>query len=303
LDGDNDDDIFVCSDATPNQFFVNDGLGHFVDSALLSGLAFDLGGNANGSMGVNAGDYDNDGRIDLLITNYSGQTPVLYRNLGDGLFEDLSRVPRVGHAVLAHTNWGVGLVDFDNDRDLDIFFANGHFLKNIELINDRTTYRVPNTLMLNDGRGGFSHVSKSAGPGLEISESSRGAGFEDVDRDGDIDCVILNANARPTYSENRSKNVGNWIGIRLIGTTANRDAIGASVQISADGIKQVAMVHAGRGYQSHYGSELHFGLGKATRVEPILVTWPGGEQETFLCDPILGTLRLVQGRGKPVTSR
>ena len=299
FDGDNDADIFVCSDAAPNQFFVNDGFGHFADSALLAGLAYDLGGAANGNMGVDAGDYDNDGRIDLLITNYTGQMPVLYRNLGDGLFEDVSRVSRVGRTVLAHTNWGVGLVDFDNDRDLDVFFANGHFLKNIESIDDRTTYRVKNTLMLNDGRGGFSDVSKSAGPGLEIAESSRGAGFEDLDRDGDIDCVLLNANSRPTYLENRSENVGNWIGVRLIGTLVNRDAIGAIVQITADGIKQLAMVHAGRGYQSHYGAELHFGLGQATKVDSILVTWPGGDQETFLCEQLQRTVHLVQGRGNP----
>ena len=299
FDGDNDADIFVCSDASPNQFFVNDGFGHFVDSALLAGLAYDLGGAANGSMGVDAGDYDNDGRIDLLITNYTGQMPVLYRNLGDGLFEDVSRVSRVGSSVLAQTNWGVGLVDFDNDRDLDVFFANGHFLKNIELIDDRTTYRAKNTLMLNDGRGGFSDVSKSAGPGLEISESSRGAGFEDLDRDGDIDCVLLNANSRPTYLENRSNNMGNWIGIRLIGSSVNRDAIGAIAQVSAEGSKQIAMVHAGRGYQSHYGVELHFGLGRATKVDPILVTWPGGDQETFPCEHLQRTVHLIQGRGNP----
>lgn len=303
FDGDNDADIFVCSDAAPNQFFVNDGVGHFVDSALLAGLAFDLGGNANGSMGVDAGDYDNDGRIDLLITNYTGQMPVLYRNLGDGLFEDVSRVSRVGRSVVAHTNWGVGLVDFDNDRDLDVFFANGHFLKNIDLIDDRTTYRVQNTLMSNDGRGGFSDVSMSAGPGLKILESSRGAGFEDFDQDGDMDCILLNANSRPSYLENRSENGGSWIGIRLIGTSVNRDAIGAIAQISADGIKQLAMVHAGRGYQSHYGTELHFGIGNATRVDPILVTWPGGEQEVFLCEPICRTVRLVQGRGKAIRNK
>ncbi len=303
FDGDNDADIFVGSDAAPNQFFVNDGVGHFVDSALLAGLAFDLGGNANGSMGVDAGDYDNDGRIDLLITNYTGQMPVLYRNLGDGLFEDVSRVSRVGRSVVAHTNWGVGLVDFDNDRDLDVFFANGHFLKNIDLIDDRTTYRVQNTLMSNDGRGGFSDVSMSAGPGLKILENSRGAGFEDFDQDGDMDCILLNANSRPSYLENRSENVGSWIGIRLIGTSVNRDAIGAIAQISADGIKQLAMVHAGRGYQSHYGTELHFGIGNATRVDPILVTWPGGEQEVFLCEPICRTVRLVQGRGKAIRNK
>ena len=300
FDGDNDADIFVCSDAAPNQFFANDGLGHFVDSALLSGLAFDFGGDANGSMGVDAGDYDNDGLIDLLITNYTGQVPVLYRNLGGGLFEDVSRVSRVGRTVLPHTNWGVGLVDFDNDSDLDVFFGNGHFLKNIETIDDRTTYRVLNTLMLNDGRGSFIDVSKMAGPGLEVSESSRGVGFEDFDHDGDMDCVVLNANSRPTYLENISDKMGNWIRIQLIGTSANRDAIGSTAQVSANGIKQIAMVHAGRGYQSHYGTQLHFGLGKSKQVDEVVVTWCGGEQESFPCENILRTYQLIQGTGRPV---
>ncbi len=298
FDDDDDADIFVCSDAAPNQFFVNDGMGHFVDQALVSGLAFDLGGNANGSMGVDAGDYDNDGRIDLLITNYTGQTPVMYRHAGDGIFEDKSRLSRVGSTVLAHTNWGVGLVDFDNDRDLDVLFANGHFLKNIEAIDDRTSYRVPNTVMLNDGHGRFTDVSKSSGPGLEISESSRGAGFEDFDRDGDIDCVLLNANSRPTLLDNQTANVGNWINVRLIGTSTNRDAIGARVQVSAGRSKQVAMVHAGRGYQSHYGTELHFGLGKETQVDEIFVTWPGGAREAFSMEETCTTIRLLQGSGK-----
>ena len=297
LDGDNDADIFVCSDANLNQFFVNDGTGKFEDQALLAGLAFDVNGNANGSMGVEAGDYDNDGHIDLLITNYSQQLPVLYRNLGSGLFEDVSRRTRVGREVFAHTNWGVGLVDFDNDRDLDVFFANGHFLKNIKSIDDRSAYRVANTLMANDGRGRFSDVSKSSGPGLEVVESSRGAAFGDLDHDGDIDCVLLNANAKPTYLENRSPAIGSWIDIRLVGTRVNRDAVGAKVQIAAGGHKQVAMVHAGRGYQSHYGTILHFGLGTAASVDQIEVTWPGGVVESFASHATKGTLILVQGKG------
>ncbi len=300
FDGDNDADIFVCSDAAPNQFFANDGSGHFVESGLLAGLAFDFGGDANGSMGVDAGDFDNDGLIDLLITNYTGQVPVLYRNLGGGLFEDVSRVSRVGRTVLPHTNWGVGLIDFDNDCDLDVFFGNGHFLKNIETIDDRTTYRVQNTLMLNDGRGNFMDVSKTAGPGLEVSESSRGVGFEDFDHDGDIDCVVLNANSRPTYLENMTDKMGNWIGIQLIGTSVNRDAIGSTAQVTANGIKRIGMVHAGRGYQSHYGTQLHFGLGKSEQVEEVVVTWCGGEQESFACKDIGRTYRLIQGLGHPV---
>jgi len=303
FDGDFDSDIFVCSDAAPNQYFVNDGTGHFVDQALLAGVAFDLSGNANGSMGVEAGDYDNDGQIDLLITNYTGQTPVLYRNLGEGIFEDVSRVTRVGRTVLTQTNWGVGLVDFDNDRDLDVFFANGHFLKNIASIDDRATYLAANTILLNDGRGLFSDVSKSSGPGLEVLQSSRGAGFEDMDHDGDIDCVVLNANSIPSYLENKSTKQGNWVGVRLVGNSVNRDAVGASVRILAEGKQQTAMVYAGRGYQSHYGTVLHFGLGKANMVDEVLVTWPGGQKELFSCANIGVTLCLLQGGGKEAAAR
>ena len=213
------------------------------------------------------------------------------------MFEDVSRRTRVGREVFAHTNWGVGLVDFDNDRNLDVFFANGHFLKNMKSIDDRSAYRVANTLMANDGRGRFSDVSKSSGPGLEVVESSRGAAFGDLDHDGDIDCVLLNANAKPTYLENRSPAIGSWIDIRLVGTRVNRDAVGAKVQIAAGGHKQVAMVHAGRGYQSHYGTILHFGLGTAASVDQIEVTWPGGVVESFASHATKGTLILVQGKG------
>jgi enediyne biosynthesis protein E4 len=300
FDGDHDADIFVCSDAAPNEYFVNDGTGHFTELALASGLAYDGDGKLNGSMGVDAGDYDNDGKIDLLITNYSGQTPVLYRNLGNGLFEDTSRVSQVGRSVLAHTNWGVAMVDFDNDRDLDVFFANGHFLTTIESIDDRTSFRVKNTLMINDGRGRFSDASNRSGSGLQVLESSRGAAFDDLDGDGDIDGVVFNANAVPTVLENRSQRIGSWLNIRLIGTRSNRDAVGAKVEISSDGHSQVAMVHAGRGYQSHYGTVLHFGLGESSSVAPIRVTWPGGDVEFFPCDRVRTSLVLIQGSGIPV---
>ncbi|MEQ1828345.1 MAG: CRTAC1 family protein [Pirellula sp.] len=280
-DRDHDIDIFVCSDAAPNQLFVNDGTGKFEDLAVLRGVAFDFAGNANGSMGVDAGDYDGDGWEDLLITNYTDQTPVLYRNLDGALFEDVSRQTRVGREVLLHTNWGVGLVDFDNDRDPDVFFANGHFLKNIHSIDSRTSYRVANSLVLNDGMGRFQDISKSAGEGLSIAESSRGAAFGDLDRDGDVDAVILNANAPCSLLWNNSKPVGGWVSVRLVGKKCNRDAIGAEVIVRLGGTQLRQTVHAGRGYQSHYGTELHFGVGASKRIDSIDVVWPNGTIETF----------------------
>jgi hypothetical protein len=297
FDDDHDCDIFVCSDAAPNQLFLNDGKGRFDESALLAGLAYDIAGNVNGSMGVDAGDYDNDGRLDLLITNYTGQMPVLYRNTGNGLFEDRSRIARIGREVIPHTNWGVGLVDFDNDRDLDAFFANGHFLKNIRSIDDRTDFRVANTLMENDGTGRFTDISLRSGPGMRIAESSRGSAFDDMDQDGDLDVVILNANAPPTFLENVSTAIGQSIRIRLVGRHANRDAVGAIVRVQADGKTQMGVVHAGRGYQSHYGTELHFGLGNAKAIDRVEVVWPGGESEWFSCEPAQRRVTFIQGHG------
>lgn len=305
FDGDNDTDIFVSSDASANQLFVNDGSGRFTDGALEAGVAYDLNGLSNGCMGVEAGDYDNDGWVDLLITDFTGQTPMLFRNLQGGFFQDTSRVTQVGRTVMPHTNWGVGMVDFDNDADLDVFFANGHLTKNIETIDDRTRYRVANTLMQNEGKKGFRDVSSTGGSGMKIVECSRGSAFGDMDRDGDMDVVVLNANSPPSYLENQTKSLGGWVDVRLVGTTVNRDAVGASVRVtSLDGVQQVsqvAIVHAGRSYQSHYGTELHFGLRNAARVEKIEVTWPGGMKETFAGCPSGSRLVLVQGAGETIS--
>lgn len=302
FDGDNDTDIFVSSDAAANQLFTNDGSGNFSDTALEAGVAYDLNGLSNGCMGVEAGDYDNDGWADLLITDFTGQTPMLFRNLQAGFFQDTSRVSQVGRTVMPHTNWGVGLLDFDNDGDLDAFFANGHLTKNIETIDDRTHYRVANTLMQNDGKGSFRDVSSTAGTGMKIVECSRGSAFGDMDRDGDIDIVVLNANSTPSYLENQTKTLGGWIDIRLVGTSVNRDAVGASVKVTASMgsqvASQVAAVHAGRSYQSHYGTELHFGIRNAAQIERIEVTWPGGTKESFEGCAANNRLVLVQGTGR-----
>ncbi len=300
-DGDGDSDLFLCSDAAPNQYLVNDGQGQFVDRAVEAGLAFDLMGNVNGSMGVDSGDFDNDGKLDLLITNYTGQIPVLYRGLGEGVFEDVSRRTQIGRTVLPHTNWGVVWIDVDNDGDLDAFLANGHFLPQIEQIDQRTSFRVANTLMENLGNSRFRDISSDSGSGLLVKESSRGAAAGDWDRDGDMDLVVLNFEAEPTLLVNESTSTGNWIDIRLVGTDCNRDAVGAVVTIEFGGPKnsqsRTAMVHAGRGYQSHYGSELHFGIGNSTSIDRVHVRWPGGRVESFSCSRINGLLQLIQGYG------
>jgi enediyne biosynthesis protein E4 len=298
-DEDGDQDIFLCSDAQANQLLVNDGTGHFVDQSTELGVAFDGTGNINGNMGVDAGDYDGDGWIDLLVTSYTGQYPILYRNMGSGIFEDVSRRTQIGRTLLPHTNWGVVWFDAENDGDLDAFMANGHFLKNIKSIDDRTDYRVANTLMENRGDGRFRDVSSESGPGFAVKESSRGAAFADLDSDGDCDGVILNADCQPTLLENRSTPLGHWMSIRLIGRIGNRDGIGAKVTIRSDRGTVVRSVHSGRSYQSHYGIPLHFGLGDATRVHQITVQWPSGVREVFDCDGLDQFVSLIEGMGRP----
>lgn len=274
-DEDGDLDIFVCNDNETNYLWQNDGKGVFKETALLAGVANDFYGKSNASMGVDAGDYDNDGHIDLFVTDWQSEMPVLYRNLGGGLFEDATNTARITRELFPHVHWGTSFVDFDNDGDLDLFVACGHF-DEIERIDDRTAKRVRNYLMMNRGDGTFVDVSKSCGDGLAIVESSRGAGFDDLDNDGDIDVVILNSGAPPTILRNESNTNNNWIQVELKAPNGNTFGLGSRVTVNAGDLQQCAEVYGGRGYQSQYGRRLHFGLGKRDAIERIDVRWPDG---------------------------
>lgn len=275
FDGDADTDIFVCCDARPNLLFQNDGQGVFTQAAELAGVAFSSTGIPVGSMGAEPGDVDNDGAEDLFITDYSAQLPILFKNLGELGFEDASRRSRAGRDVIPHAKWGAGLFDFDNDGDRDLMIGNGHLLKNAHQVEQLTSYKVRNCLMANNGKGVFDNITDRAGAGMKIVESSRGLGFDDLDNDGDVDCVVLNSDASANYLENRSAGSHNWIQIQLVGTSFNRDGVGAKVTVESGDLVQTAEVHSGRSYQSHYASRLYFGLGKRTTVDRVRVDWLG----------------------------
>ena len=296
-DDDGDADVFVCSDNAANLLFQNDGHGRFQEVGLAAGVAYDLQGNSNGSMGVDCGDYDNDGRLDLFVTNYQAELCVLYRNLGQGLFADVSRATGAGAGSFPHVKWGTTLADFDNDGDRDIYVACGHLMENIRFIDDRTDMRVPNFLLANQANGKFVDVSPQSGSGLAIVECSRGAGFDDLDNDGDLDIVVLNVNAPPSILRNETVSTGRSLGILLRGTTVNRDGVGARVRIIADNLIQVAEVHSGRGYQSHYGSQLHFGLLESANITGIEVRWLGGNTEVIDNPPVARRLIIREGQG------
>ena len=298
FDDDGDTDVFVLNDVSSNFLFQNDGTGRFQEVALEAGVAYDADGKDLGSMGVDCGDYDNDGRLDFFMTSYQEEFPVLYRNVGDGCFEDVTVRSRTGAGALPHVTWGTGFVDFDNDGDRDLFIACGHLQDNVEEYDDTTSYRVRNILLLNTGKGEFVDVSDKCGQGMSAKLSSRGAGFDDLDNDGDVDAVILNSREPPTILRNETDNSNHWIQIRLRGVDGNRDGVGARVAVVAGDLTQVAEVHGGRGYQSHWGSRLHFGLGRRDRVDRVEVRWIGGGADSLANVEVDRVLTVIEGMAR-----
>ncbi len=295
-DDDGDTDVYVGNDTTNNFLFENDGAGKFVEVGLIVGVACDLNGKAQATMGINFGDFDNDGRLDFHATSFQRERATLYRNLGDGLFEDVTRVVIPGTGTYAAVTWGNALVDFDNDGDRDLFIACGHLEPDIEQLDDTTTYHTPNALFQNDGHGKFIDVSKQSGDGMAVKLSSRGAAFDDLDNDGDLDVVILNSRREATILRNDTKNDNHWLQIRLRGTKTNRDGVGARVTVTAGDLKQTDEACSGRGYQSHYGTRLHFGLGDHDRVDRIEVRWLGGRLDVVEKVPVDQILTITEGR-------
>ncbi len=276
FDFDQDTDIFVACDGAPNLLFVNNGKGEFTEEALLAGVALDTRGIANGSMGVDTADLNGDGLPDLLVTDYSEQQPEFFQNgYPGGVFQERSRLSQIGTEVYPHVNWGVGTFDFDADGDIDAFICNGHLLENAKEIEPQTDFGVPNTVMENIDNTIFRSATANSGEALRQARSSRGAAFDDFDNDGQIDVVVLNCDAEAQVLCNSTHSDNSWLLLDLISTSANRDAIGAKVWVQANGKKFYRELVNGRGYQSHYGKRLHFGLGNVAKVEQIEILWPG----------------------------
>lgn len=275
-DNDGDTDIHIVNDVYANFLFKNDGTGKFEEVALITGLAYDIHGDDQGSMGVDCADYDNNGWLDFYQTSYAKELATLYRNSGTGMFEDVTMVTGAGQGTFAYVGWGTGFVDFDNDGDRDIFVACGHLEDNVELYDSTATSSARNILLMNTGDGKFTDVSDQSGDGMKVELRSRAAGFDDLDNDGDVDVVILNSRREPTILRNDSRNANHWIQISLRGAKTNRDGVGARVKVTAGDLVQIDEVHSGRGYQSHYGMRLQFGLGKRNLIDRIEVRWIGG---------------------------
>jgi predicted nucleotidyltransferase len=277
LDDDGWPDIYVANDSTPSLFFRNRRDGTFVEQGLQAGVAVSGDGREQAGMGVDAADYDGDGLLDIVKTNFAQDYTSLYRNQGNGLFVDASFRSGLGATLGPNLGWGVGFVDADNDGLLDLFIANGHIYPDVARTGT-STYRQRNQVFKHQTRGRFRPATTEVGSPLLVEKSHRGAAFGDYDNDGDIDVVVSALDDRPTLLRNDTAG-GHWITMRLEGTTSNRSAIGAKVTIEAAGRKQVAEVRSGGSYISHNDSRVHFGLGGAQGVDSLTIRWPGGKEQ------------------------
>jgi enediyne biosynthesis protein E4 len=303
LDADGWPDIFVANDSVPNLLFRNNHDGTFSDIGLPSGLALSGDGKAQASMGVDAADYDGDGRLDVFVTNFSHDYNTLYQHSADGFFSDVSYKAGVAAPSLSFLGWGAGFADFDNDGLLDIFVANGHVYPQIDQFGVGTKYLQRKQLFKNLGAGRFRDISDEVAGGLLIDKSSRGAAFGDIDNDGDVDVLVINMNDRPTLLRNETTASNNWVALKLVGKSGNRDAIGARVALEQEGPVQVSEIRSGGSYLSHNDMRVHFGLGARTKVPPVQVRWPDGAVEWFdtLTPNDIHVIR--QGQGRSSASR
>jgi len=273
FDNDGWPDIYVAVDSQPSILFRNNHDGTFTDIAVLAGCAYSADGHEQSGMGVAVADYDCDGWFDIFKTNFADDTANLYHNNGDGTFTDVTFASGVG-INNQYVGWGCGFVDFDNDGWPDILQVNGHVYPEIDQHQVGQTFKNPRLIYKNLGGGHFKDVSSMMGPGISERFSSRGAAFGDYDNDGDIDALVLNMNDRPSLLRNDGGNQKNWIKIKLIGTKANRTAIGARVRVTTGTHIQMDEVHSGSSVMSQCDLRLHFGLGKSQTVDLLEVKWP-----------------------------
>ncbi len=281
LDLDGDLDLYVANDSTPNYLYRNDGAGRFTEIGAIAGAAYNEEGRVQAGMGVDSGDYDNDGLPDLVVSNFSHDYTTLRHNEGGLFFLDVSMGAGIGSATLPTLGWGVGFLDYDNDGLKDLFLANGHVFPDIDRRGLGTTWRQRNQLFHNEGNGRFREVTDQAGPGLREAHSARGAAFGDLDDDGDIDVVVNNIDEPPSLLRNDGGNGRNWIGFRLVGSERNREAIGARVTVTSGSLRQMAEIHAGSSHNSSNEPRLLFGLGSLDVADRVEIRWPLGKTQSL----------------------
>ena len=282
-------DIYVACDQTPSLLYINKGHGKFEEEGVIRGVAFDQNGKAMSGMGVAAADYAGDGHESIFRTNFSDEFETLYRNRGGGTFDDVTLDSGLGENT-RYVGWGTGFFDFDNDGWKDLFLVNGHAFPEVDKLHIDVHYKDHAILYRNLGNGKFRDVTQKSGTEFWELHSSRGAAFGDFDNDGTVEIAVNNQNEPPSLLKQSANPPGHWVLLKLTGTRSNRSAIGARVKIIAGGHEQSGEVRSGGSYLSQSDLRLHFGLGGATRIDRIEVSWPGGTHQVLQnqkCDRVL----------------
>jgi hypothetical protein len=286
LDNDGWPDIYVANDSTAATYYQNQKNGTFKDIALEAGIAYSPDGKPQAGMGVSIGDFNHDGLLDIVKTNFAGDTDSLYQNLGDGTFEDRTYLSGLG-VNTRYLGWGVGFFDMDNDGWLDILISNGHVYPEVDGTQIDAPYAEHKYLYRNLRNGQFQDVTKLGGTGVMDAAPARGCAFGDYDNDGDIDVVVNCMNSLPQLLRCDVTTPRNWIKIRVVGTKSNRTGIGVRAVLTsspAAGTKQITQideVRSGGSYYSQNDLRLHFGLDHAAKADSLVLHWPSGRVDTL----------------------
>jgi hypothetical protein len=302
MDDDGKLDLLVSNDSCPNYLYRNLGGGRFEDISYPSGAALDGNGREQAHMGIAVGDYDNDGREDLHITNFADDFNVLYRNHDGRSFSDVSFPAGIAQISIPFLSWGTDFLDYDNDGWLDILVVNGHVYPTADRQPWNTSYEQRALLFRNLGGKRFQEIGAAGGPGLNTPRVSRGSAVGDFDNDGGVDFAISNIDGVPTLARNAGGSAaGRWLTVRLLGDPAKktpRDAIGSTVHVTAGGVRRRRSVASGRGQVSQSDLRVHFGLGAATAVTALEVRWAGGQMATYPIDRVNTIVTIDQKTGK-----
>ena len=275
-DADGDMDLYVANDQDPNFLFQNDGKGKFLEVALISGVCYNDMGKEEAGMGTDFGDYNNDGKLDITVSNYQTETNTLYHNHDSSFFLDYTIPSGIAEITHGYLGWGIKFFDYDNDGYQDIFVANGHLMDNISELEKHVSYPQKNLLFRNLGDGTFANVV-SESDGLSLKKVSRGAAIGDYDNDGDLDILVTNCNQSPDLLQNEVGSRNNWIQIQLDGLKSNRSGFGAKIKVVTGEHIQYREVHSGGSYLSFHDIRAHFGVGRAEQIDLLEVKWPSGQ--------------------------
>ena len=300
-DWDNDGwpDLFVANDGQPAYLYQNLHNGRFRETAEIAGMAYNLHGQMMASMCISLGDFDNDGWLDLYISDFQKNSDHVWRNSGKGYFDEVSDEMGITLATKDVLSFGGGFLDFDNDGWLDIFIGNGHVYPEIEQVSTDTLYKQHNSLFHNDAHGKFTDVSAQGGLNSLPLRAARGVAFADFDNDGYVDVLVANNGDPPTLLHNNALHKNHFVNFKLVGTKSNRDALGARIKITAGGVNQIREIAGGGSYLSQSDLRANFGLGDATAISTVDVTWPSGAHQTFRDLPADHFYQLEESRSKP----